>query len=85
MDVLPIEVVCACLVAESYLTLCDTRLLCPWDFPCRNTGVGCHLLLQGIFPAQRLNLCLMRLLHWQADSLPPRHWEALFSGSFDIS
>ena len=22
------------------------RLLCPWDFPCKNTGVGCHLLLQ---------------------------------------
>ena len=22
------------------------RLLCPWDSPCKNTGVGCHLLLQ---------------------------------------
>ena len=27
-----------------------TRLPCPWDFPGKNTGVGCHLLLQGIFP-----------------------------------
>ena len=26
-----------------------TRLLCPWDFPGKNTGVGCHFLLQGIF------------------------------------
>ena len=26
-----------------------TRLLCPWHFPSRNTGVGCHFLLQGIF------------------------------------
>ena len=26
------------------------RLLCPWDFPGKNTGVGCHFLLQGIFP-----------------------------------
>jgi len=24
-------------------------LLCPWDFPDKNTGVGCHFLLQGIF------------------------------------
>ena len=27
-----------------------TRLLCPWDSPGKNTGVGCHFLLQGIFP-----------------------------------
>ena len=26
------------------------RLLCPWDSPGKNTGVGCHFLLQGIFP-----------------------------------
>ena len=25
------------------------RLLCPWDSPGKNTGVGCHALLQGIF------------------------------------
>ena len=25
------------------------RLLCPWDSPGKNTGVGCHVLLQGIF------------------------------------
>ena len=29
-----------------------TMLLCPWDFPGKNTGVGCHSLLQGIFPTQ---------------------------------
>ena len=28
-----------------------TRLLSPWDSPGKNTGVGCHCLLQGIFPA----------------------------------
>ena len=27
-----------------------TRLLCLWNFPGKNTGVGCHFLLQGIFP-----------------------------------
>ena len=26
-----------------------TRLLCPWDSPGKNTGVGCHLLLQETF------------------------------------
>ena len=30
--------------------LWPTRLLCPWDSPGKNTGVGCHFLLQGIFP-----------------------------------
>ena len=32
-----------------------TRLLCPWDFPGKNTRVGCHFLLQGIFPTQGWN------------------------------
>ena len=31
------------------------RLLCPWDFPGKNIGAGCHFLLQGIFPTQGLN------------------------------
>ena len=32
-----------------------TRLLCPWNFPGKNTGVGCHFLLQWIFTTQGLN------------------------------
>ena len=36
-----------------------TRLLCPWGFPGKNTGVGCHSLLQGIFPTQELNPALL--------------------------
>ena len=32
-----------------------SRLFCPWDSPGKNTGVGCHFLLQGIFPTQGLN------------------------------
>ena len=32
-----------------------TRLLCPWDFPGNDTAVGCHFLLQGIFPTQGLS------------------------------
>ena len=53
--------------------LYPARLLCPWDFPGKNTGVGCHFLLQGIFPTQGLNPHLLCLLHWQADSLPLSH------------
>ena len=40
------------------------------DSPGKNTGAGCHALLQGIFPTQRLNPHLSHLLHWQAASLP---------------
>ena len=35
----------------------------------KNIGVGFHVLLQGIFLTQGLNLRLLRLLHWQAYSL----------------
>ena len=34
------------------------------DFSRQEYGVGCYFLLQGIFPTQRLNLCLWHLLHW---------------------
>ena len=46
------------------------RLLCPWDSPGKNTGVGCHALLQGISRTHGSNPCLFCLLHWQAGSLP---------------
>ena len=36
----------------------------------KNTRVGCHFLLWGIFPTQGLNLHLLHLLHWQARPLP---------------
>ena len=32
-----------------------TRLLRPWDLPGKNTGVGCHFLLQDVFLTQGLN------------------------------
>ena len=53
-----------------------TRLLCLWDFLGKNTGVGCHLLLQGIFPTQGSNL---HLLFWQEDSLPLSHQGRAFT------
>ena len=39
------------------------------DSPGKNTGVGSHALFQGILPTQGSNLCLLRLLRWQAGSL----------------
>ena len=64
-----------CWVAKSYPSYCNPmdynppRLLCPWDFPGKNTGVGCHFLLQGTFPTQGLkNL---------ADSLQLGHRELI--------
>ena len=53
----------ACFVPQSYLTLHDPWLLCPWDFPGKNTGVGCHFLPPGIIPTQESNLHLPCLLH----------------------
>ena len=47
-----------------------TKLICPWDFTVENTGVGCHFFIQGIFPTQGSNPCLLCLLNWQVDSLP---------------
>ena len=45
------------LVTQLCPTLCDSTdcSFCPWDFTGKNTGVGCHFLLQGIFPTQGLN------------------------------
>ena len=68
-----------CSVAQSCPTLCDLRdCSLPSSsvrgiFTSKNTGVGCHFLLQGIFPTHGLNPCLLLVLHWQADSLPLSH------------
>ena len=57
-------------MSDSFVTAWNVaaRLLCPWDFPGKNPGVGCHFLLQGIFLTQGSNPHLLCLLHWQADS-----------------
>ena len=47
-------------------TVQPARLLCPLDSPDKNTGGGCHFLIQGIFPTQGSNPHLLCLLHWQA-------------------
>ena len=71
-----------CMCAQSCPILCN-----PMDcslpgssvhriFPGKNTGVGCHFLLQGIFSIQELN---SSLLNGQADSLPLCHVESPIS------
>ena len=61
------------LVAQLCPTLCNPMdcispmLLCLWNSPGKNTGVGSHSLLQGIFPTKGLN---PSLLHCRRDSLP---------------
>ena len=67
-------VLCCAQLLQLYLTVCShrqspTRLLCPWDSPDENPGVGCRALVQGIFPIQRLNPCLLSLLTWRVNSL----------------
>jgi len=64
------------LFATRWTRACQSPL--SWNFPGKNTGVGCHFLLQGIFPTQEWNLCLLSLLHWQGDSLKLCHRESPF-------
>ena len=58
-----------CSVAQSCLPLCNpVECKLPVSSVCgifsgKNIGVGCYFLLQGIFPTQGLNLCLLLLLH----------------------
>ena len=65
-----------CLVPQSCPTLCDSMDCSPpgssvhGDSPGKNNGVGCHTLLQGIFPTQVSNLHLLCLLYWRVGSLP---------------
>ena len=54
----------------------NSRLLCPWDSPGKNTGVDCHPLLQEIFLTQGSKPHLLSFLHWEAGSLPlSTSWE----------
>ena len=68
--------ICVYSVPKLGPTLCDPAdrgVLCPRDFPGKNTRVGCHFLLQRNFPTQETNPSLWHLLQWQADSLPLSH------------
>ena len=76
--------VCTCVHMQaralSCLTLCDPKDCCPpgfsvhGDSPGKNTGMGCHFLLQGIFATHRSNLasCTGRQILYKCTT-----WEAL--------
>ena len=51
-------------------SLWPNRLLCLWDFPGKNNGVGCHILLQRTCPTQGVN---PHFLHWHTGYLPLSH------------
>ena len=60
---------CACLLSHfscvqlfAILWIIDHQVSRPWDSPSMNTRVGCHALLQGIFPTQGQNPCLLPAL-----------------------
>ena len=69
----------ACSVTQSCLHLSDSmdrsppKLLCPWDFPSKNTGVGCPFLLQGIKPVSAASPALAGEFFTTSDT-----WEAPF-------
>ena len=68
----------ACLVTQFCLTICDTM---DYSLPGSSVhGILQARILKGVaisysreFLTQRLNLCLLHLLHWQVDSLPLSH------------
>ena len=68
--------------AQSCLTPCDSMdcsppwLLCPLNFPGKNTGVACHFLLQRMFLTQSLNLCLLCFLNYRWILYCRGNWEA---------
>ena len=69
-----VNCLCSCVcVSDAWLCDpmdCSCQALCAWNFPGKSTRVGCHFLLQGLFPCQGSNPCLLHLLYWQVDSLP---------------
>ena len=85
-------------MCDSYSVMSDSlrlhglkpaRLLCAQNSLCKNTGVGCHPLLQGIFPSQGLNpglkhckWILYHLIH-QGSPRNPRLWQCLLTAVVD--
>ena len=71
---------CAAMLSRfSLVRLCVTlwtvahRAPLPWDSPGKNTGVGCHALLQGIFPTPDRTCVFLCLLHCRQILYPPSH------------
>ena len=64
-----------------------TKLLCPWNSPGKNTGLGYQVLLQGIFPTQGLNLGLphcRQILYHLSHQGSSKGYGGLFKGFYFI-
>ena len=80
------------LIAPSCLTFCDsvdqpTRLLCPWNSPGKNGGVGCYSLLQRIFLTQGSNTGLLHyrwILYRLSHRLAIKSYEKIIEAIFNI-
>ena len=80
--------VCMCLATQSCLTFCDPMYCSPsgssvhGDSPGKNTGVGCHALLQGIFWTQGSNPglphCIRSFTTWATREVETSHYFSLF-------
>ena len=55
------------------------QLLCPWDSPGKNTGLGCHFLLQGILSTWESNLGLLYYTQILYQMLQANHHHQTFS------
>ena len=53
----PVSLMSSALAAGFFTTSATGKLLCPWNSPGKNTGVGSHSLLHGIFLTLGLNAC----------------------------
>ena len=68
--------VCACLAVSDFLQLHrlqPARLLCPWDFPSKTTGAGCHFLFQKIFLTEGCSQMFLLKLTSPAYNRKPKH------------
>ena len=80
--------VCACVHMLSPLVMSDSLLPhYPWKFSGKNTGVGCHFLLWGIFLTQGSNPRLLHLLHhWvPCKKISPVFSELIFIYTFILN
>ena len=84
------EIEGACSLIHSCPTLCDPHglqpawLLCPWNSPGKNIGMGSHSFLQGIFPTQGSNqghLHCRQILYLLNHQGGPHEIEECFSNS----
>ena len=66
--------VCACSVVSNSLQP-FARLLCPWNFPGKNIGAGCHLLLWDIFLTH-----VSCISHWPGSFFTTATWDTPLNG-----